>query len=107
MEFLKKNKIIVGVIVVIIVILAGVWFFMMRGSSSQDMSQGIDEFQAAKQISPEDIGLELKLKPDGRTVVMTLTKLSGIDSVEYELSYDAEESGEDGTAIVPKGAVGS
>ena len=65
------------------------------------------EQQNIKQIAPSDIGLELSLRFDKKAVVMTLTKLTGVKSIEYELSYDAEETVEGETSTVPKGVVGS
>jgi hypothetical protein len=107
MEFLKKNKIIVGVVVVAIVALLGVWYFVLPKSGTG--IQPSEEAQNVKEITPEEVGLSLEVVKNGQAVEMTLDKLDGIKTLEYELSYDAEEtdpeSGE--TATVPKGAVGS
>lgn len=106
MEFLKKNKIVVGIIVVVLIV-AGAWFFVLRKGGSSSTPTSSDQTQNIKQIKPEDIGLELSLRSDKKAVVMTLTKLTGVKSIEYELSYDAEETVEGETSTVPKGAVGS
>lgn len=107
MNFLKKNKIIVGIIIAALVV-AGMGFLVLRNddSSKAPVPSG-DQTQNIKQIKPEDIGLELSLRSDRKAVVMTLTKLTSVKSIEYELSYDAEETVEGETNTVPKGAVGS
>lgn len=106
MDFLKKNKLIVG-IVVILLILAGVWFFVLKKSGSSTLSPTSNETQNIKQLKAEDIGLELVLSPDKKTVEMVISKLTGIKTIEYEVSYDAEETSEGETASVPKGVIGS
>ncbi len=108
MDFLKKNKIIIGVVVVLFVAALGIWYFVLPKSGSNTANQSAEE-QTVKEINPEEIGLSLALTPDNKSVTMKLDKLTGIKTLEYELSYDAEEtdteSGE--TSTVPKGAVGS
>jgi len=108
MDFLKKNKIIIGVVVILIIAALGIWYFVLPKGGSNTANQNSSE-QQVKEIKPEDIGLELALSSDKKNVEMTITKLTGIKTLEYELSYDAEEkdpeSGE--TSTVPKGAVGS
>src|SRR3989344_6517084 len=107
MDFVKKNKIIIGVVVIAIVAFLGVWYFVLGRSGSNTNSPVAEEEANIKSIAPEDIGLALELKPDGKAVILTLSKLSGIKTIEYELSYDAEETLEGETADVPKGVVGS
>lgn len=107
MDFLKKNKVIVGVLVMIL-ILAGVWFFVLgKNGASGGVSPLGNETENVKQLTPEDIGLELSLSADKQTVEMTVSKLEGVKTIEYEISYDAEETNEGETASVPKGVIGS
>lgn len=107
MDFIKKNKLIVGIVaVVLVVVLLGGYFFFLKGSNQGGVANQTQEEQTAKQISADEVGLILDLKPDGKAIILTLTKLEGIKSFEYELSYDAEETSEGETAMVPKGVVG-
>ncbi len=105
MDFIKKNLAIVIVIVVIILGLGG-FFLWSRGSGGEAISPQ-EEAVDIKQVSPEDIGMTVEFRADGNAVILKLTKLDGIKSVEYEASYDAEETNEGETIVVPKGAVGS
>jgi len=105
MEFLKKNKLVAGIVVLAVVVVGGLGVVMLRGGESSEESG--QEEQTIKQISPEDIGLELELSSDRKDVILTITKLDGIESIEYELSYDAEETVEGEKSNVPKGAISS
>lgn len=108
MDFVKKNKTIVGVVVVLVLILAGIGFFVLgRGGGKTSQGPTGDQMQNVKAIKPEDIGLTLALAANKQSVNMTVTKLAGVKSIEYEVSYDAEETTEGETATVPKGVIGS
>ena len=104
MEFIKKNAIIFGLILVVVLGAGG--FFLWSRSQNQTISpKGIEE-QNVKQMSPADIGLQLSLRADGKAVIVKASKIDGIKSFEYELTYDAIVSEDGETATVPRGAVG-
>lgn len=114
MDFLKKNKIVAGVIVIVVVVaVAGAGFFLMRSKGTQTNTPPGDQTQNIKKLSPEDIGLALSLSTDKRAVEMEVSKLTGIKSIEYEVSYDAEAppdtSGDEGSVggSIPRGVVAS
>ena len=105
MEFIKKNVLIIGLIALLV--LGGlVGYFVWAGFKNQGLTPRRDEQQNIKQMSPEDIGLELSLRSDKKAVIIKATKVAGIKSFEYELTYDAEVSEDGETATVPRGAVG-
>ncbi len=104
MNFLKKNKIIVGVIVVIILVIAGAAVFLLPKGSTQNGGEE-QQLQNVKQLQPEDIGLTLQLSSDKRNVNMKITKLEGIKSIEYELDYTAIVTEEGETNEVPRGVL--
>ena len=106
MEFLKKNKFIVGIVVVVIVV--GIAALMLtRSKGATTPSPTGEEVTNVKPMKPEDIGLALEVKPDGKAVILKATKLDGIKSIEYEVSYDALVTEEGETANVPRGVVAS
>ncbi|HVZ12021.1 MAG TPA: hypothetical protein VG965_03245 [Patescibacteria group bacterium] len=112
MKFLKKNKIVVIVIVVVLIlaVVGGGYFLMHQSSSDGSAAAPADQTQNVKDVKPEDIGLDLSLVQNKQAVEMKVTKLDGIKSLEYELSYNATEVTDDGdgeTADVPKGALSS
>lgn len=105
MNFNKST--IIGIAVVVAVILLGLSLFFLFPKSPSTPQNALNQDQQIKKLTPSDIGLVLTLRPDKKGVLLEVTKLVGIASVEYELSYDAEETQEGETAIVPKGVVGS
>lgn len=104
MEFIRKNALIVGVILLVVLGLGG--YLIWSRSQNQGLTLRGEEQQNIKQMSPEDIGLELSLRSDKKAVIIRATKVSGVKSFEYELTYDAEVTDEGETHAVPRGAVG-
>lgn len=111
MNFLKKNKIVV--IVVAILLLAGVGTVVLLGGSNTTSSDepGIASEKPVKIISADEIGLTLSFRADKKAINMNITKLDGISSVEYEVTYDAnvtaDASGDSESGITQRGVVGS
>ena len=106
---MKLNKwIIISAIIVIVLgaVSAGAYFLLGSTSSTKPLNT-LNQGQQIKKLTASDIGLILTVRPDGKGIILKVTKLAGIASVEYELSYDAEETQDGETAIVPKGVVGS
>lgn len=94
MEQLKNKKIIAAVAVFLILALAGGAFLWMRqGSSQEGPSDEIVESDLPI-LTPEDIGMEVTLRPDNKALMFELTKASDIDLVEYTIEYEKEVEGE-------------
>ena len=104
MEFIKKNALIVGAIAVVVLGIGG--YFIWARSQNQGLTPIREELQNAKQMAPEDIGLELSLRSDKKAVIIKATKINGVKSFEYELTYDAQVTEDGETVVVPRGAVG-
>lgn len=105
----KKLLLIGGIIVLLIIAGAGLLFAFNSSAPPQKPSDLAPGEQKVKMLKPEDIGLTLTPRNDKKAVNMRITKLSGIKSIEYEISYDADvvdtESGQKNTT--PRGVVGS
>ena len=116
MDKLLKNKVLLAAIVVVIILVAGVGGFLLlkKGSKSETAVPG-DQTQNIKQVKPEDIGLKLSLKEDKKAVIMEVTKLDGIKSIEYEVDYNAanpggaaaSEDGDSSSGDVQRGVISS
>lgn len=107
MEFLKKNKLVVIAVVVVLLVVGvgGFVFLQSRNTASQaPIEEGLDQVTKMK---PEDIGLVLTPKSDGKIINLKATKLDGVKSIEYDVSYDAEVTDEGETLVVPRGVAGS
>lgn len=106
MEFLKKNKLIVGVIVLIVVVLGGFIAFTTLSKNNTPATGGEQsESVNVKKVSPDEIGLTLSLKPDKKAIIMKIAKLDGIKSIDYELDYNALVTDEGETNDVPRGVL--
>lgn len=102
---MQKNKLLlIGGIIIGVAIIAVALFVVLRGGGSQE--QAVENEPAKqvtyKQLTPEDIGLVLTPIQNNQVVQMEIEKPEGIESIEYELSYDAIENGE----TVSRGAIG-
>lgn len=102
---MKKSNmfLILGGIGLLLVVFGGI-FFVLKGkkSESSQTSSVTQKKKAAKEVSPETIGLTLTPISNNQKIRLTITKVEGITNFEYELSYDAIENGE----AVPRGAIG-
>lgn len=90
MENLFKNKLLIAAVVVVVLAVAvgGGMYLMSRNSPTNEAV--IEEVENVKELKPEDIGLELEAVSDGKIITLTATKLTDVESIEYEVSYDAE-----------------
>lgn len=104
---MKNAKVLIPLLLVLIV--GSAVFFMVRGNSSQlPEEEVVEETEPnVKQMSARDIGLTLELAANKKTVNMEITKLAGIKTIEYEVSYDAEVVEEGEKIQIPRGVVGS
>lgn len=95
----KKIWIVAAVLVVILAIggVAYLAFSHKSASISQDNSQSQD--LAVPTLTPDAIGLTLTSARDGKAVLMQLTKIDGISSIDYEVTYTAQGN-------IPRGVIG-
>src|SRR5438045_8718769 len=106
----RKVQIMLGV-VVILVVAGGGFFFIAGKSNSKPQDDQTNSQDIVQKISPDEIGLNLTVKPDKKAVKFAITKLSGIKSIEYQLTYEADstaqEQSEGGEARVQRGITGA
>ncbi len=107
MNFFKNKTVLILVVVLILIVGGGAYFILGRNSGTEQPTQ--EEEQQVKEISASDIGLSLKPRADNRAVIMTINKLSGISTIEYEVNYNAENTDPEagGEGDVPRGVVAS
>lgn len=103
---LNRNTYIALAAVVIVLLGIGSYFFFTSQNNQAKVSP-TNSGQEIKKLQPSDIGLKLTVRPDKKGVIMKITKLEGISSLEYSLSYDANVTEEGQTAVVPRGVEGS
>jgi hypothetical protein len=108
----NKNLLIgIGIAIAIIVIGGGVFFLNKSKSNPTTTNQTQNqESGTISKLSPQDIGLTLSASPDNKKVKFSIAHTSGIKSVSYEITYEAEstvaEREEGADARVQRGITG-
>lgn len=93
-----KDKKIIGAIIaaVVILLLVVVGALAIKGNSSNTEDDSMDIGSDLPELSPEDIGMKVTVRDDGRALMFELTKADDIKKVEYTIEYEAET--DEGTA---------
>ena len=90
-----NKKLLIPIIAFVILILAGGGFYFLSqnssDSSSEEDQQGfIDE--VIPTLAPDALGLEMVPRSDNRAVKLVLNEASDVESIEFDLVYDADQS---------------
>lgn len=94
----NRNLIIAGVIILVILLGGGIFVFSQKKSSKPvNVPQQTEE--VIPTLSPNSIGLTLTMGADKKRVVMEVTNTTGIESIDYTLSYTSKGN-------VPRGVIG-
>ena len=106
---LKNKSVLIAIGVVVAVLLAlGAFYFVANQNTAEPEEQASETM--VKTISPEEIGLTMELTPDKKKVMFKIAKAEGIESIEYELVYEADstaqEKSEGGEDRVQRGITG-
>ncbi len=103
MILLQHKKLLAAAAAFLVLAILGGVFFISRNKStnSNNINNGIAESDLPV-LSPEDIGMEVTLRPDGKALMFELTKADDITRVEYTIEYEKEIDGE----RVPEGIFG-
>lgn len=99
------KKIIFGIVAVLVLFLAvgGFLYFKSQSGGGDETSEEESTETVAKKVTAEEIGLTLTPAQNNQVIMMEITKLDGIESLDYEVTYDAIENGE----TVQRGAIGT
>lgn len=104
-KYLKDKRILIaaGVAVLALVLIVVGVVMLSKGSNSTQTAQNTAPTEApVLTLKPSDIGLTLVEAANMQTATMTITKTDDITSVDYQLSYNAEVSGQS----IPRGTIG-
>lgn len=93
-----KNKKVIGIIIAIIVVLllVVVGVMAMKGSSAKSEDDSMNIGADLPTLTPEDIGMKVTVREDGKALMFDLTKADDIQKVEYTIEYEAKT--DEGTA---------
>src|SRR5438093_855920 len=102
----QKTLIIILAVIALLVLGGGGYILYSKNSAQKQVEPTpTDTSDIVPTLSPEDIGLLLKQSDSGKFsghgVVMTITKLDGITSIDCEFSYVANT----GTDNLPRGGI--
>lgn len=106
-----KNKIVIVVLVILVIAIAVGSYFAMSGKSTKTKDQTDNSMdQVVNKLSPDEIGLTISANDSKKGVKFAISKLSGITSIEYQVTYEADstaaEQREGGEARVQRGITG-
>ena len=93
----NRNLIIVGVIVLILLVGGGIFLATKKSPKPAIPTMQSEEILT---LSPLDIGLSLTMGSDDKRVIMEITKIEGVTSLEYQLSYTSKGD-------IPRGVIGT
>ncbi|MCL5010518.1 MAG: hypothetical protein M1289_02855 [Patescibacteria group bacterium] len=96
----KKLLIVIGA-VVFVGLAVIVYFLFFSGKPSKRTVHPLPQVQeeVVPTLAPSDIGLSLTESPDGKKVILKISKTGDIASVDYQLSYTAKGD-------IPRGVIG-
>ncbi len=105
----KSVKIVLGVVLVIIVLVGG-YFMLAKRSKTTTEPTDQQQQEIVQKLSPDDIGLTISANATNKGVKFAISKLDGIKSIEYQVTYEADstaaEQSEGGEARVQRGITG-
>lgn len=107
MKNLFKNKLLLTAIIVVILVIGVGGFIIMQTRNTQEQELVVEEVQNVKVLKPEDIGLELSIDEDNKIITLEASKLDGISSIEYDVSYDAEVTENGDEFVATRGVTGT
>lgn len=91
---MKDKKILLIAAAVVLIVLVGAFLFMSKNNS---VSKNTDDTgfieEDLPKLSASEVGLVLTASKNKRQVQFTLSKATDITNLEYELSYEADSSG--------------
>lgn len=97
----KKLLIIGGAILVVLAVVGGILFFINSGSGSNEDENGIIE--DFRELSAEEIGVEISTDKESNEVIVDINKIEDIDTFEIVINYESNTDGE----AVQDGAIAS
>lgn len=87
--------------IAVIILSIGLYVIIGRSKSKPtQVPEQVEKPQIVEEIKSSDIGLEIAPRGDNQAVNITIVKLSGISSIEYEVDYLAQGN-------IPRGVIGT
>lgn len=108
---LKNKKIFIIILIVILLLGIGYFLFLRQTASKKQPDQNQTQIQSGPEnLSPDEIGLTLKASENKKQIKFSITKMSDIKAIAYQLTYEADstkqEISEGGEPKVQRGIIG-
>ena len=88
---------IIAAVVVLAIVVGGGVYFITRGGSpkqAQNASQQQQE-QMVQTLTPDQVGLQITIRPDKNAMQFVLNNAADITHVEYTITYTANQKGQE------------
>lgn len=99
----KQWYMLIAAVVVIVLVGGGVWLLASKKSSGTQQIPAYTDQAQVLTLSPDAIGLTIAFRADNKAMKFTVGNASGINSIEYQISYNKTVSGD----TVPEGLIGT
>jgi len=103
---LKDKKVLSAIIVfiVLLLVIGGIFVFTRGGDDTDNDSSNpiIGDSSNLPSLDPDEIGMVVTVRKDGKALMFELTKADDIELVEYTIEYEKDIDGE----RVPEGIFG-
>jgi flagellar basal body-associated protein FliL len=110
-NFFKQKKILIALVIVLFIgIAAGIFAFVSNSTASLAEEETAVDTGVVETLTPDELGLSITAKPDGKAVKFKISNANDIKSIEYQLTYEADstaqEKAEGGEDRVQRGITG-
>lgn len=100
---LKNKKVLIGIALIALLAIGGGGYYVMGMNAQKPVETApVEEDMTVQTLSPEELGLTFEFRKDGHAGKIILTNIKGIKAMEYQVSYQKSEEGED----IPEGLYG-
>ncbi|MEK7571688.1 MAG: hypothetical protein AAB553_05440 [Patescibacteria group bacterium] len=89
----KNVQLAIGVGVILAILFGG--YFLIAGKSKTPPPVVEESEDVVHELSPKDLGLSFDLSPDGKKVKFIIKNITGIESIEYQLTYEADSTAQE------------
>ncbi len=90
------------VAVALILIGGGGYYYMNMNAAKPAELPQLEEEMVVGTLTPEEVGMDFQFRKDGKAGKLIIGKAKGIKTIEYQLSYQKNQEGEE----VPAGLIG-
>ena len=86
--------VIIAVVVIVALVGGGAWLLGKKKTSPQQAPVAADTSGQIYSLSPQAIGLTIAFRSDNKAMKFTVGNASGINSIDYQISYTKEINGQ-------------